>query len=139
RLARDSIREGMAENYKNLISPTGLVTKECLNKDPLGLTGPGLRTLEELQVEDDFELYNNFLITRDHRYILLFISPVLPASETNENLKFIQQLEKIQQNLNTEYENVQGEFFGGVLYSIANANQIKRDIKVTLGIAGSIL
>jgi uncharacterized protein len=139
RLERDSIRERMAVNYKNLISPTGLVTKEFLFKDPLALTGLGLRKLEELQVDDDFELYNNFLITKDHRNILLFISPVLPASETQENLNFIGQLESIQRDLNTEYEYVHGEFFGGVLYSIANANQIKNDIKLTLGIAGSIL
>ncbi|HSP40449.1 MAG TPA: MMPL family transporter [Gillisia sp.] len=139
RLDRDSIRERMSVNYKNLISPTGLVTKEFLFKDPLSLTGMGLRKLEELQVQDDFELYNNFLITKDQRSVLLFISPALPASETNENLYFIQQLEKIQQELNEEYEGVKGDFFGGVLYSIANANQIKRDIKITLGIAGSIL
>src|SRR5690606_1675383 len=57
RLDRDSVRERMVVNYKNLISPTGLVTKEFLFKDPLALTELGLRKLEELQVEDDFELY----------------------------------------------------------------------------------
>src|SRR5690606_25933820 len=53
KLERDSIRERMEVNYKNLISPTGLVTKEFLFKDPLALTGLGLKKLEELQVEDD--------------------------------------------------------------------------------------
>ncbi len=139
RLERDSIRERMAVNYKNLISPTGLVTKEFLIKDPLSLTSLGLRKLEELQVEDDFELYNNFLISKDHRNVLLFISPVLPASETNENQIFIDRLENIQEGLNYQFKDVRGEFFGGVLYSIANANQIKLDIKITIGIAGSIL
>src|SRR5690606_35436888 len=63
----------------------------------------------------------------------------LPASETSRNAIFIEELEEIQQNLNREYSGVKGDFFGGVQYAVANANQIKKDIKVTLGIAGIIL
>ncbi|HSJ12129.1 MAG TPA: hypothetical protein VK916_05555, partial [Gillisia sp.] len=139
RLERESVETRMRENYKNLISPTGLVTKEFLFKDPLALTTLGLKKLEELQVEDEFELYDNFLISKDHRHLLLFISPKLPASETSRNAIFIEELEEIQQNLNREYSGVNGDFFGGVQYAVANANQIKKDIKVTLGIAGIIL
>lgn len=139
KLERDSIRERMEVNYKNLISPTGLVTKEFLFKDPLALTGLGLKKLEELQVEDDFELYNNFLISKDLRHVLLFISPALPASETDQNLIFTKRLDEIFYGLNKEYDGVKGDYFGGVLYSIANATQIKSDIRTTIGIAGIIL
>lgn len=139
RLDRSSIETRMRENYKNLISPTGLVTKEYLFKDPLSLTALGLKKLEELQVEDEFELYDNFLISKDHRHVLLFISPSFPASETSRNTILIKELESIQNDLNRQYSSVKGDFFGGVLYSVANANQIKTDIKVTLGIAGVIL
>lgn len=139
RLPRDSIRERLQGNYKSLISPTGIITKDFLFKDPLGITGLGLEKLQELQVEDEFELYNNFLITRDHRHVLLFISPTLPASETNRNIHFIGQLEKILNGLDAEFPEVKGDYFGGVLYSIANARQIKRDIQLTLGIAAGIL
>jgi len=139
RLERESVEIRMRENYKNLISPTGLVTKEFLFKDPLALTTLGLKKLEELQVEDEFELYDNFLVSKDHRHLLLFISPKLPASETSRNAIFIKELEEIQQKLNREYSGVKGDFFGGVQYAVANANQIKKDIKVTLGIAGIIL
>lgn len=139
RLEQENIRQRLAKNYKNLISPTGLVTKEFLFKDPLSLTSLGLQKLEELQVEDEFELYNNFLITKDHRHVLLFISPALPASETDRNIIFVNSLQNIQSSLNTQFLGVEGDLFGGVLYSIANAKQIKQDIKLTLGIAGSIL
>lgn len=139
RLAQEAIRERMQENYKNLISPTGLVTKEFLFKDPLSLSTLGLQKLEELQVRDDFELYNNFLMTKDRQHVLLFISPALPASETDKNEYFVNTLEKIQTNLNAEFPGIQGDFFGGVRYAIANANQIKSDIRFTLGIAGGTL
>jgi hypothetical protein len=139
RLKQDSIQTRLEENYKNLISPTGLVTKEFLFKDPLSITYLGLKKLEELQVGDDFELYNNFLITKDQKHLLLFLSPTLPSSETDKNSLFLEKLERIQSGLNLEFKEVKGEFFGGVLYSVANANQIKRDIKLTIGIAMGIL
>ncbi|MCM4158832.1 hypothetical protein FHG64_01040 [Antarcticibacterium flavum] len=139
RLPRDSIRERLQNNYKSLISPTGIITKDFLFKDPLAITGLGLEKLRELQVEDEFELYNNFLITKDHRHVLLFISPSLPASETNRNVVFIDQLDKILKDLDADFPEVKGDYFGGVLYSIANAQQIKKDIQLTLGIAAGIL
>jgi hypothetical protein len=139
RLGKDSIQNRLKENYKSLISPAGLVTKEYLFKDPLSITYLGLKKLEELQVGDDFELYNNYLITKDHKHLLLFLSPSLPASETDKNSIFVKKLQKIQANLDQEFKGVKGEFFGGVLYSVANANQIKKDIKITIGIAMGIL
>ncbi|HZJ35035.1 MAG TPA: MMPL family transporter [Gillisia sp.] len=139
RLGKDSIQNRLKENYKSLISPAGLVTKEYLFKDPLSITYMGLKKLEELQVGDDFELYNNFLITKDQKHLLLFISPSLPASETDKNSLFVNKLQEIQANLDREFKGVKGEFFGGLLYSVANANQIKKDIKITIGIAMGIL
>lgn len=139
RLEKDSIQNRLKENYKSLISPAGLVTKEYVFKDPLSITYLGLKKLEELQLGDDFELYNNYLITKDQKHLLLFISPSLPASETDKNSVFVKKLQKIQANLDQEFKGVKGEFFGGVLYSVANANQIKKDIKITIGIAMGIL
>lgn len=139
RLDKDSLKDRLRENYKSLISPTGLVTKQYLFKDPLSISALGLKKLEELQVGEDFELYNNFLVTKDHKHLLLFLSPKFPASETNKNTIFVERLEEIQSRLNKEFKGISGEFFGGVRYSVANANQIKKDIQLTLGIATIIL
>ncbi len=139
RLGQENIQERLKNNYKNLISPTGLVTKEYLFKDPLSITTLGLEKLEELQVGDDFELYNNFLITKDQQHVMLFLTPSLPSSETDKNSIFIEELKAIQKGLNEKFDGVEGDFFGGVLYSVANAGQIKKDIKITIGIAVGIL
>ena len=139
RLNLDSIQDRLKGDYKSLISPTGLVTKDFIFKDPLSFTNLGLKKLEELQIGDDFKLYNNFLITKDEKHLLLFISPTHPASETDKNSDFIEGLKGIQNSLNAEFPTVNSQFFGGVLYSVANANQIKRDIKLTLGFASGVL
>ena len=139
RLKLDSINNRIEGDYKSLISPTGLITKDFIFKDPLSITNLGLRKLEELQLGDDFKLFNNFLITKDEQHLLLFISPTHPASETDKNSIFLEHFEAIKNSLNSKYSQVDGQYFGGVRYSVANANQIKKDIKLTMSFASAIL
>ncbi|MGA9590027.1 MAG: hypothetical protein WBV11_09380, partial [Salegentibacter sp.] len=132
RIQKDSVDFWLREDYKNLMAPTGFVTKNFIFKDPLALTTLGLEKLRELRVGQNFELYNNYIVTKDHKHLLLFIDPVLPSSETNRNEDFVNKLREIQNSLNASYEHVEGDFFGGVLYSLANAQRIKKDIHVTM-------
>ncbi|WP_417887469.1 MMPL family transporter [Zunongwangia sp.] len=139
RLSDSAISRQIKQDYRSIVSPTGLVTKKFIFKDPLNLAPLGLNKLKELQVGDNYVLYNNYIVTKDKKHLLLFISPELPASETNKNRIFVEKLEHIQQQLNQDFKDVKGDFFGGVLYSLANANQIKSDVKITVSIAISIL
>ncbi|WP_037321743.1 MMPL family transporter [Salegentibacter sp. Hel_I_6] len=138
RLPKDSIQRRLQSSYKDLISPTGFVTKQFLFKDPLSITNLGLEKLQELQVDDQFKIHDNYLLTKDEKHLLLFITPEYPASETKNNEVFIERLDKIILGLNENSE-VKADYFGGVLYAIANAKQIKKDIQLTLSIAFSIL
>ncbi|PTX43036.1 hypothetical protein C8P64_1562 [Christiangramia gaetbulicola] len=139
RLYQDSIKDRLSSGYRQLMSPTGFVTKDYFLSDPLNFTNLGLEKLQELQVGDNFSIYKNYLVTNDRQHIILFLDPTFPASETNRNEKFINALEQTVQNLNKNYASVDANYFGGVLYSLANANRIKKDIKLTMGIAISVL
>ncbi len=139
-LSPDSIAQVVERNYKTLLSPAGLVAKQFIVKDPLGITPKGLEKLAALQLGDDFELYDGFLVTKDHQHLLLFITPALPANETAQNTAFVAGLERITQQLNTDYApRVQTQMVGATLYAVANATQIKKDIQLTIGIAMTIL
>lgn len=139
RLYRDSINNRLASGFRQLMSPTGFITKDYFLSDPLNFTNLGLAKLQELQVGDNFSIYKNYLVTKDRQHIILFLDPVFPASETDQNEKFINSLEKIVNNLNKDHSSVEASYFGGVLYSLANANRIKKDIRLTMGIAISLL
>ncbi|MFD1095968.1 MMPL family transporter [Salegentibacter chungangensis] len=139
RIQDEEIEKRLKDDYKSLISLQGMLTKDFIYKDPLSINSLGLEKLQELQVGDNFELYDDFVMTKDRKHLLLFISPVYPASETDRNEDFVRSLKRIQEHLNESYKNVEGDFFGGVLYSLANANRIKDDIRVTIGIAVTIL
>jgi len=136
----DSIARIIENNYKTLISPAGLVTKKYIVKDPLALTPQGLQKLAQLQLGDNYDLYNGFLITKDRKNLLLFLTPALATNETGENTLFVEELKKITSGLNEKYsEQAEATLFGATLYAVANAKQIKRDIQLTVSIAMSIL
>ncbi len=139
-LRRDSIKEKVNAGYKTLISPTGFLAKQIVRKDPLGMSFLALKKFEELQSGSDFELYNNYLITKDHKNLLLFVTPALGSDETAKNTLFIEALNTIVKEVNSQFSpDVSAGYFGAVAVAVANANQIKNDIKLTLGIALTIL
>lgn len=132
KLHNDSISSIVGANYKSLVSPTGLVSKDFILNDPLGISFIALKKLQQLSVGEDFELQNGFVLTKDKQHLLLFITPKLAANETDKNTIFISQLEKIKVNLNSKYSNkATMSYFGSTPVAVANATQIKSDVQLT--------
>lgn len=140
KLNNDSIQVITQNNYKTLVSPSGLIAKKMILRDPLGLTFMGLKKLQSLSFGDDFSVHNGYLLSKDQQHILLFISPTYKSSETDKNATFATHLYALNKQLNKQFEQrVSAEYFGGALVAVANANQIKFDIQLTMSIALSIL
>ncbi|HEU0135740.1 MAG TPA: MMPL family transporter, partial [Flavobacterium sp.] len=141
KLSADSISSVVASNYRSIISPTGIVSKDFILKDPLGISFIALNKLQQLSMNDDFELYNGFVMTRDKKKLLLFINPKLPGSETEQNAMFVDQLHSIKTNLNKQFfpKNTSITYHGSALIAVANAKQIKNDIITTVVISMGLL
>lgn len=140
KLTADSIKNITNANYKTLISPSGIIAKDVILKDPLGLSFLGLEHLKALSFGDDFNLNNGFLVSKDNNNLLLFITPKYASSDTNNNTAFSEILNTIKQTINTSFKNkVEVEYYGGALIAVANANQIKQDIQFTISIALTVL
>lgn len=140
KLSQDSITAITKENYKTLISPTGIIAKETILKDPLGLSFIALKKLQELSFGDNFILKDGFLLSKDQQNILLFISPAFESNDSANNEPFVDNLYAIQDDINTSFQDkVKMEYFGGALVAVANAHQIKKDIQFTVGIALTLL
>ena len=140
RLSIDSIRSTVRNNYKALISPSGIIAKKMIRKDPFGLTFRALKKLEDLKISDEFEIHNGFLTTNNKKNILLFIKPKLPVNETDANTAFVEKLYTISNSLNKKYKDkVSGAYYGSTVIAVGNANQIKTDIQYTVSIAMIVL
>lgn len=140
KLEKDSISARTEANYRTLISPSGIVSKDVILKDPFGLSFIALKKLRQLGITDEFVLKDGFLVSKDEKNLLLFITPKFASSETSENSKFAEDLYALQNTLNQKYSGkVKSEYFGAALIAVANAQQIKSDIQFTVGIAFTLL
>ncbi|CAM3574125.1 Acyltransferase MMPL family [Flavobacterium saliperosum S13] len=133
KLSKDSIAVQVEQNYRTLISPTGIVAKDFILNDPLGISFIALKKLQQLSVGDEFQLKNGFLVTKDESKLLLFINPKLSGSETEKNTIFVDKLTHIKENLNAQFKGkAKVDYFGASLIAVANAKQIKHDIITTI-------
>lgn len=140
KLQKDSIAKQVENNYVSLVSPTSLVTKEFIKKDPLGITFLGIKKLNALNISKDFKLEDNYIVTKDGKNLLLFISPKNKSNDTKNNETFINQLNEIKDNLNKHFKGkTEINYFGSPVIAVANAQQIKKDIQNTVIISMTVL
>lgn len=140
KLSKDSIAQITETNYKTLISPSGIIAKKSLLRDPLGISFMAMQKMRQLAIGDQFTLRDGFLLSKDEKNLLIFITPSFPSSETSQNSVFAEKLNTIQKQLNTSFESrAYSEYFGAALIAVANAQQIKKDIQFTVGIALTML
>ena len=136
KLQKDSIAATVEGNYKSIISPSGFITKDFILQDPLGISFIALKKLQQLNIGDDFTLDNGFVMTKDKKKLLLFITSDISSSETEKNSIFAEKLKSIQENLNKQFKGKTSvSYFGSALIAAANAKQIKSDIVLTTTIA----
>lgn len=133
KLTNDSISKQVESNYRTLISPTGIIAKDFIVNDPLGISFIALKKLQQLSIGDDFILKDGFIITKDESTLLLFINPKLNGSETEKNTLFVDELNNIKSKFNEVNQGkVTLDYFGSSFIAVANAKQIKTDILTTI-------
>ncbi len=136
KINRDSLSHLVADNYRTLVSPTGMIAKEFILKDPAGIGFLALQKLQKLNLSDDYKLYNGFIVSQDETKLLLFINPKLAGTETEHNTLFIAALNEIKANLNQAFSHKSSiDYFGSSFVAVANAKQIKHDIQNTVMIS----
>lgn len=140
KLQKDSIAKQVENNYVSLVSPTSLVTKDFIKKDPLGITYLGIKKLNALNISKDFKLEDNYIVTKDGKNLLLFIDPKNKSNDTKGNEAFVNQLNQIKDDINKQFKGkTELSYFGSPVIAVANAQQIKKDIQNTVMISMAVL
>lgn len=140
RLQPDSIAERVSENYRTLVSPAGLVMRNFIQKDPLGLALLGLQKMQQRTVGENFILYDGFIATKDTSQLLLFLDPTFEGADTEHNTALVEHLEHLRDTLQQRFEQKAAiSYYGTAFIAVANAKQIKTDIATTVLISMSVL
>ncbi|RYG31015.1 MAG: glycerol acyltransferase, partial [Chitinophagaceae bacterium] len=130
----EQIRATLERNIRTLSSPAGLALKTLIARDPVGINTLGLAKMQGLQYDENFELYDNYVVSRDYRHLLLFITPKFPPANTGKNALMLAGLDRIIDSIGSD--KVQGteiSYFGAVAVSVGNALQLRKDSFYTQG------
>ncbi|MCX6296373.1 MAG: MMPL family transporter, partial [Bacteroidetes bacterium] len=130
----EKIDTTLDKNYKILISPASMVLKKNILRDPIGITPYALKRMQSLQFDDNFELENGYIFTKDKKHLLFFITPKPKSSETAKNAKLMSALDEAISTRTTQNNQMNVEYFGGAAVAVGNAQQIKKDVVLTLSI-----
>ncbi|ULQ51494.1 trifunctional MMPL family transporter/lysophospholipid acyltransferase/class I SAM-dependent methyltransferase [Flavihumibacter fluvii] len=128
------VRSTLERNFRTLTGPAGLALKQFIAKDPSGISNLALKKLQLLQFDQQFELYDSHILTRDLKKAILFISPAFPKNNTGKNAIFLAGLDHIIDSLQQLHPAIQAHYFGGTAVAVGNALQLRRDTLVTQGI-----
>ena len=135
----DKIDKTLSADFKTLISPASMITKKFIKKDPLNITPLALERLKKLQTDNSYEIYDNHIFSKNRKHLLLFVISKYSNSETAKNKQLVDGINKTLSNLRVKMPDVNAEIFGAPVISTGNAERIKKDIFLTVGIAISLI
>src|SRR5882724_2691847 len=128
------IKETLENNFRTLSSPAGIALKKVISDDPVGISFLGLKKMQQLQYDDNFELHDNYIITKDQKQLLLFITPAYPPNNTGKNAILLRGIDAINDSLSNTAGNAVAAYFGAAAVSTGNALQLRKDTIFTQGI-----
>jgi len=128
----EKIKETLEQNFRTLTSPAGIALKSMISKDPVGITFLGLKKVQQLQYDENFELYDNYIITKDRRHLMIFITPTFPPNNTGKNALLLKGIDGFIKTNTTD--NITASYFGATAVSVGNALQLRQDSLLTQGI-----
>ncbi|MEJ1237668.1 1-acyl-sn-glycerol-3-phosphate acyltransferase [Chryseolinea sp. T2] len=134
-ISRDgNIPAVLAANYRQLVSPSGIALKRVIVKDPLGYSFLVLRKLQQLQFDPNYDLYDDYIMTKDRNTLVMFVESEFDPQDTRHNTEFLHELDKVINELSIAHPEVKVTYFGGASVAVGNANQLRHDSFLTITI-----
>lgn len=125
----DSIRRSVQHTADQLTGARLLFLKHVLAKDPLALFSG---QLQQFNPSDSArQVVDGILFSSDRKKAFLFATLILDQKDTDRLENFDRALAKSLQQFNKENPECSAESFGTYQIALANAQQIKKDTKVT--------
>lgn len=129
----DRIHEVLGNSYRSLLSPASFAMKKMILRDPVGLTGIASRKFASFQNDNNYEINDGCIFSKDGKHLLMFITTAFPSSATSKNTVFLKELDKTIAYLEGSKENkLRIEYFGSAAVAVGNAERLKKDIRLTL-------
>lgn len=130
----ENIRKQMLNDREMLGSLYGGMMKGVMVNDPLFISKNLLSGLSGFKMNDNFQVDNGYIHTKDGTEALVMVESKYPLSETANNRKLIAGIDKIAQESEFASE-LSIRPFGAAYISVSNADRIKKDSILTITLA----
>ncbi len=138
-IATDNINNTIASNISTLMSPISMVMKKMIANDPLHLTPIALQKFTSFNINNNFKVYGKYFISNDNHNLIILITPASTNNTASNNILF-DGIDEIINNISkNEFQDIRVEYFGNAVVALGNANQIKKDIILTVTLALIVL
>ncbi|RYE24944.1 MAG: methyltransferase domain-containing protein [Sphingobacteriales bacterium] len=129
----------LENNRRILMSPAGVMYKQLVAQDPVGISALAWSKLKTLQLDSSYQTYDGYLFTGQLKQLTFFLKPLHKASETGENAKFFKQVDELIAQWQQKNKGVHVAYFGGPAVAAGNASQMRTDTIVTLSVTVVLL
>lgn len=138
-IATENINRTVASNISTLMSPISMVMKKMIANDPLHFTPIALQKFTSFKINNNFKVYGKYFISNDNRNVIILITPASTNNTASNNMLF-DGIDEIINNISkNEFQDIRVEYFGNAVVALGNANQIKKDIIITVTLALLVL
>lgn len=130
----DGINSVLKNNYRQIISPSGMFASLFVRSDPFGIKNALLKNLQKFSSSTGYEVVikNGHLLSRDKRHALMILKTPVAVSDGFGSRKLITYLNE---KLDALPPYISSDIISAHLHTISNEDVIKSDIQLTMIIA----
>ena len=136
-LTPEKITQLIQSGRERLSTPSSFIYKDIFRNDPLGMLLPTLKELNQFSSVLQYQLYDDYFFSPDLRTLYIFIDPVYGINRNEQNLPLVKTLELLSAEYSTPELSMR--YCGAPVSSVQNAQQIKKDLHLTLSISTALI
>ncbi|HLP49800.1 MAG TPA: 1-acyl-sn-glycerol-3-phosphate acyltransferase [Chitinophagales bacterium] len=133
-ISPERIPQTLQEDYNIITSAQGMVMKRLIADDPVGISNLALRKLQNLQTDDNYQLYDGYIMGKDQQSLYMFITLNNTSGQTAQNEKLFNGFDAEIASLTPAKDSVEILYYGNSVVAAGNARQLKKDSIITLSI-----
>jgi 1-acyl-sn-glycerol-3-phosphate acyltransferase len=133
------LKTTLEKEHRLLLSPAGMVAKQWIAQDPVGIMPIAFQKLQSLQFDPAYELYRGYIFSKDEKRLTFFIDLKYPAAETGKNAILFGAMDELLLKWKKDQPGIRITYFGGPAVAAGNASQMRQDTILTLSITVLLL
>lgn len=135
-LTYEGMQRALQRDKQILTMPGTGMLQGCLASDPLGIFPLSAGASGQYAAASQaFTSYGGYMMTTDETMAFAFYDSPYGSTESGKNSGLVEQLQTICHLVETDYPTVQIDLLGAPVISVGNANRIKRDSALAIGLS----